>query len=243
MSRLLITSFLLLLKLQCLATCIAIFIGNNGHIYVAADSRRSFIFNDGKDGVRYESVCKIHSVGPNYFAISGFDDGGLLKAANKALTENTDIDTAINSFGTAMLIRYKHLMDEARKFYPAQFKHFLRDGLAEVSFFGFSNGVPNIINMAFFCSLDSNRHVATTYRKRHIQELTVIGMSKDIACAAPEELPTRDLMELNPLLYVEALVNIEVKYQPMAVGGPIDLLELKDDGPIWIRKNNNPDKY
>ncbi len=243
MNKLLTTCFLVFLTLNCFSTCIAIYIANNGKIYVAADSRRTFIFNEGKDINKFESICKIHHVGSNYFAIAGIDDGGLLTAANKALQQNSNIDTALKVFGTAMIKRYNRLMEDARLFYPDKFRKFLKDGLANVSFFGFYGGVPNIVNAQFFCYLDKNDNVVTTYRLHRVFDITVIGISNDITNARPEELPTKATMEQNPQLYVEELVNIEAKKQPLSVSGPIDLLELSADGPVWIRKNESAVSY
>jgi len=240
-NKLLITGFLIFNSLNCFSTCIAIYIANDGNIYVAADSRRTFLFNDDKR--KFESICKIHNVGDNYFAISGFDDGGLLKAADKALQESSNIDVAINCFGMAMEKRYKQLMDEARLFYPDKFKMFLRDGLANVSFFGFYNGTARIINVEFLLSVDRNGNAITKYKIHPVSNVTVIGISKDITDASPEELPTKETMERNPELYVEELVMIEAKKRPMAVSEPIDLLELKPEGPVWIRKNESAVAY
>jgi len=243
MNKLLITCLLIFYSIKGFSTCIVIYVADNGYIYVAADSRRTFIFNEGKERGKFESICKIHNVGNNYFAIAGIDDGGLLKAATKALQQNSNIDTAIKSFGTMMVKRYTRLMTDTRIFYPDKFKHFLNDGLANVSFFSFQNGVPNVTDIEFLCNLDKNGKVATTYRIRPIFEITVIGMSRDITNAKPEDLPTAATREQNPELYVEALVKIEAKMQPLAVSEPIDLLELKPTGPIWIRKNENAVSY
>jgi hypothetical protein len=241
MNKLLITGFLILSSLNCFSTCIAIYVANNGNIYVAADSRRTFLFNDDKDKI--ESICKIHNVGNNYFAISGFDDGGLLKAANESLQENSDIGTAIKSFGTVMTKHYKKLMDEAKEFYPDKLQTFVKDGLADVSFFGFYNGSPKVINVVFTLSLEKNGKPLVAYKVRPVLDFTVIGISRDIINASPEDLPSKGLREEHPELYVEGLVKIEAKKQPLAVSEPIDLLELKPDGAVWIRKNENTVAY
>ncbi|MFI5138548.1 MAG: hypothetical protein ACHQIM_12045 [Sphingobacteriales bacterium] len=242
MNKLIVTGFLILCTLNCFSTCIAIYIAGNGHIYVAADSRRTFLFGED-NGNKFESVCKIHNVGSNYFAISGFDDGALLQSATTALQQNANIDTALKCFGTAMTVRYKQLMVDAKLVYPEMFKHFLKNGLADVSFFGFHKGVANVVNVEFFVHQDKKGGVVTTYRIHRIFDLTVIGMSRDITNAKPEDLPSWEIMEQAPELYVEGLVKIEAKMQPSAVGEPIDLLELKPDGAVWIRKNVNPDTY
>ena len=196
MNKLLITGLLICSSLYGSSTCIAIYIAN-GNIYVAADSRRSFIFNAGKNDAKFGSVCKIHHVGANYFAISGFDDSGLLREATKALQQTSNVDTAIIAFGTAMDKRYKHLMDDARRVYPDKFKKFLSDGLGNVSFLGFYNGTPNVVNIQFLCYLDNGKLV-TAYRIRQIFDITVLGISKDITGANPEELPSKAIMQQSP---------------------------------------------
>jgi len=240
-NKLLITGFLIFNSLNCFSTCIAIYIANNGNIYVAADSKRTFLFNDDKS--KFESVCKIHNVGNNYFAVSGFDDGFLLKAANESLQQNEDIGAAIKAFGSTMTKRYKKLMEEARTYYPENFHQFLSDGLGEVSFFGFYKGTPKIVDVQFTVALDKNDKVITSYKVRPVLNLTVIGISRDITHANPSELPSPAIMNDNPELFVESLVQIEVRKQPRAVGDPIDLLKLTPEGPVWIKKNENVVAY
>jgi len=242
MNKLLITGFLMLCSLSGFSTCIAIYIAENGHIYVAADSRRTFFFDDA-NGQKFETVCKIHNVGSNYFAVSGIDDSGLVKAATKTLQHNTDIYIAVKSFGNTMVKRYKQLMDDAKLFYPNKFPKFLKDGLGSVSFFGYYCGLPNVYNIDFLCSLDKNGEVVIKYRINRVFVMNVIGISKDIADAQPGDLPPVSVIDQNPELYVEALVKIEAKANPLAVSAPIDLLELKPDGANWIRKNENAVSY
>jgi hypothetical protein len=243
MNKLLTTGLLLLCSLKCFPTCIVIYVSDDKHIYVAADSRRSFIFNDGAGRNKFESVCKIHNVGNSYFAIAGIDDGRLLTEATRALQLHSDIDTAIASFGTAMVKGYNRLMADMRIYYPSKFKHFLRDGLAEVSFFGFQNGRPNVVDIEFTCAQGKNGAAVSKYRIHKVYNITVIGLSRDITNAKPDELPSAATREQNPELYVEELVKIEAKMQPLAVSEPIDLLELSPDGPVWIRKNDYAGSY
>lgn len=241
-NKLLITGLLIFNSLNCFSTCIAIYVAENGHIYVAADSRRTFFFND-VDGQKFETVCKIHNVGSNYFAVSGIDDSGLSKAATKALQQNANIYIAVKSFAHAMEKRYKQLMDDTRLFYPDKFPKFLKDGLASVSFFGYYCGMPNVYNIEFLCSLDKNGEVVIKYRINRIFVINVIGISRDIANAQPGDIPPVSIIDQNPELYVEALVKIEAKIHPSSVSEPIDLLELGPDGANWIRKNENAVSY
>ena len=237
MKRLLVIGFFLSCSLNSFSTCIAIYVAENGHIYVAADSRRTFFFNDK---YKYESVCKIHNVGATYFAIAGIDDAGLEAGASTALQQNTNIDSAVKSFGTAMAKHYQKLMTDARKYYPDKFKHFLNEGLADVSFFGFSNGEPYIIDMEFMVYLDDKKQVVATYRLNDVGSLNIIGISSDIRS---EDRPSPEVIKQNPELYVESLVKVEAKKHPQAVSEPIDLLELSPDGPVWLRKNEYASVY
>jgi hypothetical protein len=232
--KLLIPGLWLICSLKCFSTCIAIYIAGNGHIYVAADSKRTFYFADSPQS---EIVCKIHHIGANYFAIAGIDDAGLLKGANKALTENANIDSAIHVFGEVMVTHYNRLMTDMISYYPDQVPHFLDDGLAQVSFFGFYKGKPRITNIEFECRLGVNGTVITSYRVKEITDLTVIGISGDIPNAGYKEMPSGYTREHNPALYVRKLVEIEIKARPQAAGGPIDLLELQPGREIWISKN------
>jgi len=234
-NKLLITGFLVFLSLKGFSTCIAIYIAPNGHIYVAADSRRTF-YNDS-DQTRSETICKIHNVGNTYFAISGFDDAGLLKAAGNALSQYSDEDAAIEAFGTAMTAHYQQLMDEAQQFYPAILKRFINNGLAEVAFFGYVDGQPRVMDVQFRVYLKKNRPVVRS-RVLPVGFLAVIGISKDIDDATPAELPAKQTMLQQPDVYVKQLVELEAAKQPLTVGGPIDLLELKPDGAVWLQKNN-----
>lgn len=240
MNKLLLTGCFVLCALNCFSTCIAIYVAKNGRIYIAADSRRTFYFNAK---YKSESICKIHHVGNNYFAVAGIDDSGLLAAANGALTQAPDIDSALQIFEKTMVARYTFLMTEARRYYPDKFKHFLHDGLASVSFFGYYKGVPLVTDVNFLVYLDENQQITVTYRTKLVSTITVIGISEDIAKLRPEELPSAEMIQKSPSLYVESLVKIEARKKPLAVSEPIDLLELGPDGPNWIRRNNTSASY
>ncbi len=234
MNKLLLTGCLILCSLSGFSTCIAIYIAPNGHIYVAADSRRTFYLDDDK--TRNETICKIHNIGDTYFAISGFDDAGLLKAANSALAGGTDADAAIKAFGTAMTAKYQRLMEEAQKFQPEILRNFLDNGLAEVAFFDFVDKQPRVQDVQFKVCLKKGKPVVR-YEVLPVGYITVIGISKDIDEAKPDELPSKQTMLEKPAAYVEDLVKLEARKQPLTVGEPIDLLELKPDGAVWLRKN------
>lgn len=235
MNKLVITGCLILCSLNTFSTCIAIYVAPNGHIYVAADSRRTFFLDDDK--TRNESICKIHNVGDTWFAISGFDDSGLQTAANNALTQNKDIDFAIKAFGAAMTVRYQHLMDDAQRFYPERLRKFLQDGLAEVAFFGFVDNQPRVRDIQFKVCLKKNKAVVS-YQVQPVGFLTVIGISKDIDEAPANELPSKVTMLQKPAQYVEELVKFEAGKHPLVVSEPIDLLELTPGGAVWLRKND-----
>jgi len=234
MNKLLLTGMLILCSIKGFSTCIAIYIAPNGHIYVAADSRRTFYLDSDK--IRNETICKIHNVGDTWFAISGFDDGGLLKAANDALANGTDCDAAIKTFGIAMTEKYQQLMEEAQKFQPEIFRKFIDHGLAEVAFFDFVDKQPRVQDVQFSVCVKKGKPVVSC-EVLPVGYITVIGISKDIDEARPDELPSRQTMLENPALYVEDLVKLEARKQPQTVGEPIDLLELKPDGAVWLRKN------
>jgi hypothetical protein len=233
-NKVLVTGLLIFASLNAFSTCIAIYIAPNGHIYVAADSRRTFYLDSGK--TMNETICKIHNVGDTWFAISGFDDGGLLKTANSALANGADCDAAIKIFGAAMTAKYQGLMDEAQKFQPEILHKFMDNGLAEVAFFDFVDKQPRVQDIQFKVSLKKGRPVIS-YEVLPVGYITVIGIAKDIDEARPGELPSRQTMLENPAVYVEDLVKLEARKQPQTVGEPIDLLELKPDGAVWLRKN------
>jgi hypothetical protein len=207
----------------------------DGHIYVAADSRRTFYFDDDK--TKFETICKIHNVGNSYFAVSGIDDEGLTNGANLALQQNENVDAAVKAFGVATCRRYTQLMTDAQKLYPERFKKFLSDGLAEVSFFGFYDGKPKIQDVEFRLHLDKKNHVTASYEIQQVGYFTVIGMSDAIFDGGSPGMPDKQVMLQNPILYVEDLVKVEAQKHPLSVGEPIDLLELKPEGARWIRKN------
>jgi hypothetical protein len=238
--KLLITGLLICCVLSAFSTCIAIYVAPNGHIYVAADSRRTFLFNDSSG--KFTSICKIHNVGKTYFAISGFDDGGLLSAANIAFKETADMDSAAYIFCAVVNARYQYLMNRVQQYYPDKLAGFLKDGLAQVSFFGFVNGQPKVEDIQFTVRLKKNK-IVIDHAIQPVGYITVIGISGDINNARSGELPSKQVMLQKPTEYVESLVAYEASKQPAAVSAPIDLLELKPDGAVWIRKNDNPDNY
>jgi len=142
-----------------------------------------------------------------------------------------------------MVKHYRQLMEDTRLFFPDKFPKFLKDGLASVSFFGYYCGLPNIYNIEFLCNLDKNGGIVIRYRLNRVFDINVIGISQDITNAKPGDLPPPEIKYQSPDLYVEDLVKIEAKFHPLAVSEPIDLLELKPDGAVWIRKNEKAASY
>lgn len=236
MNKLLITGCFLVLWLRGLATCIAIYVAPNGHIYVAADSRRTFFLDSNKTVT--ESICKIHNVGDTWFAVSGFDDAALTNAANDALKQVAEEYLQLNTFGVVMTAHYQRLMDEAQRYYPEKLKEFLANGLAEAAFFGFANDQPKVQDIQFRVKMKKGKPIVA-FTIENVAYLVIIGISKDIDNASPDELPSKFVMLQKPDAYVEGLVKIEARKQPLTVGGPIDLLELKPGGAVWLRKNDN----
>ena len=180
----------------------------------------------------------IHNVGNTYFAVSGFDDAGLQNAANTALTENIDIDKALKAFCTIMTARYQYRMQQIQQYFPEKLQKFLTDGLGDVCFFGFINGQAKIQEVQFKVRLNKN-HLEINYQVQQVAYLAVIGISKDIDNANPDELPDKQTMLGKPAVYVEKLVELEAKKRPLAVSEPIDLLELMPDGATWIKKSKD----
>ncbi len=236
MNKLLTLVLLACMPLTGFSTCIAIYVATNGHIYVAADTRRTFLLDDS-DKNKFETICKIHNVGDTYFAVSGFDDAGLQNAATTALSQNTDINNALKAFCTQMTAHYQYRMQQIQKYFPEKLESFLINGLGDVCFFGYINGEPKIQEVQFTVRLKKNK-LEINYQVQQVAYITVLGITKDIDNAAPEELPDKLTMLGKPALYVEKLVELEAKKRPMAVSAPIDLLELKPDGATWIKKND-----
>jgi hypothetical protein len=134
-------------------------------------------------------------------------------------------------------------MTDMISYYPDKVPHFLNDGLAQVSFFGFYKGKPRITNIEFECRLGVNGTVITSYRVKEINDVTIIGISGDIANASYKDMPSRYIREHNAALYVQKLVEIEIKSQPQAVGGPVDVLKLLPGREVWINKNETAVVY
>jgi hypothetical protein len=237
MNKLLTMVLMACMPLTGFSTCIAIYVATNGHIYVAADTRLTFLLDD-EDKNKFETICKIHNVGNTYFAVSGFDDAGLQNAANTALTENIDIDRALKAFCTIMTARYQYRMQQIQQYFPEKLEKFLTDGLGDVCFFGFINGQAKIQEVQFKVRLNKN-HLEINYQVQQVAYLAVIGISKDIDNANPDELPDKQTMLGKPAVYVEKLVELEAKKRPFAVSEPIDLLELMPDGATWIKKSKD----
>ena len=135
-----------------------------------------------------------------------------------------------------MTAKYQGLMEEAQKFQPEILRNFLTNGLAEVAFFDFVDKQPRVQDVQFRVCLKKGKPVVS-YEVLPVGYITVIGISKDIDEARPDELPSKQTMLQNPALYVEDLVKLEARKQPLTVGEPMDLLELKPDGAVWLKKN------
>lgn len=225
------------------STCIAIYVHKNV-FYVVSDSKRIISGNkNGKNFSATQSISKIHNVGKVYCAISGADDGSLLKYSTIELKNNSDVTIAMSKFGSDMVKVYKALLPIIKQDNQFYYNFFLRNGLSKVCFFGYVNNMAflYIVEIAF---TETNTGLNVNYTIEPARNVfTAIGVTDGMDSMQDKDFPTTAQIQRQPELFPESLVKYEIKKHPKLVGYPIEILKLTPSGPVWIKKNNKAVAY
>ncbi|SRR5258708_5367480 len=235
------TVFLLLfLPMYLSSTCIIIYRSKNT-IIIGADSKERGQFINKRTGEIISSsinkICKIHNVGKYYFAISGIDDGLLLKNATIAC-KYSSLQEIANQFAEKMRIEYppalRLLMRANKTQYLERYVKNKNDWkLGRVAFFGFENNYPVVL----YVDLDPINKIDTPVDIKYkitalsdIEPIAFLGLTNDI-----DKLPSNyDAFSNGIIEGIKLLIETEIKgNDSVHVGGPINLMQLNRNGVQW----------
>jgi hypothetical protein len=139
----------LLLWLPINATCIIILLKNNT-FYVGADSRSVITdYTSGKPTIKFKKIKKIHVTNSVYYAIAGKDDVLLTSTAEFYLKKKLPLDQKLKGFTDSMSRRYGIILQFLLQNDKQEYNKWIKENLAELSFFGYSNNKAFIETFAF----------------------------------------------------------------------------------------------
>ena len=220
-------------------TCI-ILNKTEGVIYVGSDSRGGAF--KSVPGNSPSILCKINSVGKFNFAISGVGFPMALEECKKACPNKTTFLEVINIFVPSFIKKLQDSLEIVRQRLPALFTEITHspEHLANVLFFGTEADSLYIAQVRFVLDTD----ISTPVR------VSASGGPYATKTNKPIIIATGFTDEIEPIVFkektwqagivktIKRLIQIEIKYHPDKVNGPIDILKVTLKGNEWIQRKN-----
>ena len=225
--------FVILSNGKSFATTIVL-IKTPNEIVVGADSKPFYKTN----WIRYDSVCKIRSVGAYFYAASGwvhssdrsYDSYAI--AAEEAATNKTLKEIA-RSFAQRTVNVLQARMPQVLTYNPKAFQTLMQEHILETIFFGVENNSLVAIDVTIDGKLENNEIVVTATILDDFY-FDVIG-EKKIAAALEN---TEGFWSKGLIAGVRRLVQSEIDAEPDDVGPPIDIIRVTTKGAMWIQKKS-----
>lgn len=225
-----------------MGTCIVIHRATK-KIVIGADSRRVMdVIVEGGQGthqVQGEDWCKIKQSGKYYFALAGIGDEEQVKVAERACRKGKNLDDVASIFKSDSEKKAIELINKYKSYDPVSFKERFANHpkLNDICFFGFERGEASTVTLHSTLTIKPNENIEIKFVEYKNIELSLLGIYKNIVA-----LPKQDVMNnlrVSPVETIKLLVELEANYAPLAVGPPIDILELRASGPVWHAKKPN----
>lgn len=186
------------------------------------------------------TFCKINSVGKFNFAISGVGFPMALEECKKACIGKNTFFEVINLFVPAFIKKLQDSLEIIRQRLPTLFTEITHspEHLATVIFFGAEQDSLYIAQVKFILASDINTPV----------NVSASGGPYATKTTKPIIIATGFTDEIEPIIFkektwqpgivktIESLIQIEIKYHPDKVNGPIDILKVTMKGIEWVKR-------
>jgi hypothetical protein len=209
-------------------------------IYVAADSKLSWLDTTGADG----STCKIRRIGATWyvmggiykFTATGYDAPAL---ANLALRGAGTVADKARDFESRAVPAVKSLLEQIGD------KRQQVDSWDEVAaipltifIFGFEGGAAVVSSRELVRSATSGDTPNVTVQRRdygpNTRETVWLASPSNLSGGFVSEYPSWQSME--PSSMVKAFVEFAIRKRPGTTGAPIDIIRIDKNGHRWLRR-------
>lgn len=229
----------LFLSLSCfrLHATIVVITRTDSLITIGADSKREIVYLDGRAPRWQTDWCKIRKAGPFYYAFVGKNDSLQRFCAESAAHHANNLREFYQAFVEPARKRYNSYLTTVYRYNPEKFlrEYPPNQVVARVPLFCFENGKANLFIAVFYVHAVNEQGVFVGYDKIDNPAESYLGYlpNKDIKHRYAE------LLLSNPTQYIDRYIEAVVKMFPENLGGPIDILQLRNTGHQWIRRKKN----
>ncbi len=241
MKKILLVCFIISFIKNLPVTTIVIYITPN-FVIMAADSKA--VYTNAKTFEETsEAVSKIYKSGNVYFSLAGltlnetrlFD---VAKIADGAFKNTHNLNTAINKIKAKVGDALLQYLTNQKKNNPVLFKNNLaaEKYITSIGIITIKNNKPCTHLIGFIVTDDQRLKITTqeevypTGSKR--DAVYYLGTSGEIN----RYMNTIESNKLEPVRFVEKLMNLQASKTPKLVGPPIDIIKLTPKETVWVRR-------
>lgn len=211
-------------------------------IYVGADSRvLSTKTNPGSGKVDtiISTTCKINSISSFNFVVAGGFLNTSLSVARTACENGTSFPNVFTNYANKMLRTLKDTLHVIRTNSKKEFERIQKAGsITKIIFFGFNKNKPQLTLFNFFIKTDNEERINIGIKTTVLNTETniwVIGNFEHIKFVAF----LNSTWQEGPVKAINKLIQTEADANNLAVGGPIDILEVKASENKWLQKKDS----
>jgi hypothetical protein len=212
-------------------------------IYVSIDSKvgvkRHNYKNTKQVDTIYRTGCKIRHFGNYFLTGTGILSDRIASSVEPILLRSTDFNSSLNSMENAIsngLISYiESDRLNSREYYLQSYSHV--NGFASTVFCCFENGIAIVYIVRISLNNKPNESVKLKFvidKMKESNDVILLGESKAASSAMkdPHFFTGKAIEER-----LSHLIELEIKDKPKAVGYPVTVLEIMNNGiPIWYKK-------
>ena len=210
---------------------------------LAADSKKTVLHPDGYTSTG--TMDKIFQTGDYYFALSGFNTTednrfSLPLLLDKVLLQHSDFDAAVKKIVSIVATELKHYFVQLKNTSADVYTQFKKysDAGGEIVMVKRVGALPTAYLLDYkLIDEPSIKVVLNTWK------ITTADIPKEEPCFwraighasfLKKGMPSAEAMAKEPVAKARWLIEEGIRNEPLFVGGPINILELRSEGVQWI---------
>lgn len=226
---------------QLYATILVLAVTNH-NLILAADSRKTNIYQDGIGKGTLDKICQTNDY---YYAVSGLHsdaDGNfsMQTILHRTLLEYSDFDAAIKRIALTLTTELKNYFINLKKTSPVLFRQFQTYSYSggEIVIAKRVNDIPTAYLLDYRIIDGSVIDVVMNTGKTDIKKIKnseecfwrAIGNTAFL----DKKMPTEKEMAANPIKKARWIIEEGIKMYPAFVGEPINILEMTEAWEQWV---------
>jgi hypothetical protein len=226
------------------AGTLVVFLMTAIELWVAADSRVMAIGARQTDAT---AICKIHRLGPVFYAEAGLlkDTTGRFHAAaiaEQAVVGHPTVPEVAHAFEARVLTPLMDTVSQLRTLNPRYYDAHVREHAAlQVAFFGAERRGLHLAIRRFFIHMEGQERPSASIDRfdcpgdcDHAMIWAFLGGSEVLNRFL--EANPRYLTEHGARATLQELIHLEATAHPDQVSPPVDILHIGPEGPAWVQR-------